>query len=262
MDFSLKPAMDLSRRWACVLTLACACTSGAMPVVAQETRLPAVDPTALAALTDMSERLRDLESFSINANIASEVVLSTGERLTFLRDIFVEAHADTNLRIETTSATRERVLYFNGEIVTLWAPLKGLYTSNAFQGTNQDLIVHLANKFGYEVPLSDLFLWGVDADDADTITQARFIQPAEIDGRLCLQFAYRTETADLQIWIDTADTGFPCAYQIVDRSDEAHPTFFAVLNVEPIVNLNDNRFTFLPPEDAVSIKFRAIEEKE
>lgn len=232
------------------------------PVVAQTDGAPAVDPEAVKALVEMSERLRDLQSFTITADIASEVVLSTGERLTFVEHVLAEAHAGTNLRMATTSPTRERVLYFNGETATLWSPVKNLYTSNPFSGTNRDLIVHLANKFGYEAPLSDLFLFGLDPGDVDAIKQARFIQPADIDGRLCLQFAYRMEDADLQMWIDTDEGGFPCAYQIVDRTDPAHPTFFATVDVEPIVNLDDNRFTFMPPENAISIKFQSIEDGE
>lgn len=245
-----------------IAILASAFVSLAQPSMAQMEKVPAVDPEAVTALVEMSERLRDLESFTISAAIASEVVLSTGERLTSVEHVVAEAHAGTNLRLATTSPTRERVLYFNGETVTLWAPVKNLYTSNPFSGTNRDLIVHLANKFGYEIPLSDLFLFGVDPGDVDAIKQARFIQPADIDGRFCLQFAYRTEDADLQMWIDTAEGGFPCAYQIVDRTDPAHPTFFATVDVEPIVNLDDNRFTFMPPENAISIKFKAIEDGE
>ena len=230
------------------------------PAKAQEEKAPAVDPVALKALFDMSERLRNLGSFTISADVASEVVLTTGERLTAIDQITIDAHNGTNMRIEKTSPTRERIFYFNGESATLWAPLKKFYTITEFSGSNADLIIHLANKFGYEVPLSDLFLLGTTQADAEAITQARFIRPTDIDGRLCAQFAYRMEDVDLQMWIDMAEGGLPCAYQIVDRTDEAGPTFFATLNIETIVNLDDNRFTFVPPEDAISIQFKLIEE--
>lgn len=251
--------------WGAGRTLGAAALAGAislmaMPTSAQENKLPAVDPVALEALFDMSERLRNLGSFTINADIASEIVLTTGERLTAINQVSIDAHNGTNLRIEKTSPTRERIFYFNGESATLWAPLKNFYTTTEFSGTNADLIVHLANKFGYEAPLSDLFLLGTGPDDAKAITQARFIRPTNIDGRLCAQFAYRMENVDLQMWIDMAEGGLPCAYQIVDRTDEASPTFFATLDIETIVNLDDNRFTFVPPEDAISIQFKSVAE--
>ncbi|WP_223422808.1 DUF2092 domain-containing protein [Tateyamaria pelophila] len=229
------------------------------PVTAQDAP-PAVDPAALQALFDMSERMRGLDSFTITADIASEVVLVTGERLTSIDQVLIDAHKGTNLRIEKTSPTRERIFYFNGESATLWGPVTQFYATTAFSGTNADLIAHLSQTFGYEVPLSDLFLLGTGTEDAEAVTQARYIRPANIGGRVCGQFAYRFENVDLQMWIDTAEGGLPCAYQIVDRTDDASPTFFATLEVETIVNLDDNRFTFVPPEDAIAIQFETVAE--
>jgi len=245
-------------------SLAAACVMGmlATPTFAQQDETPAIDPEAVAALVQMGDRLRSLETFSIAADIASEIVLDTGERLTSVHHVSIDARDKTNLRMERTSPTRERILYFDGESASLWGPVTRYYTTVPFSGTNADLITHLANKFGYELPLSDLFLWGLNPEDEKSITQARFIRSAQIDGRLCNQYAFRMEGDDLQMWIDTAEGGLPCAYQIVDRTDEAHPTFFATVDVETIVNLDDNRFTFNPPEDAVSIPFQPLENLE
>lgn len=246
------------------LTLGAALLAGAIglcaaPVAAQDTPA-AVDPAALQALFDMAERMRALGSFTISAEIASEIVLTTGERLTSIDQVLLDAHNGKNLRIEKTSPTRERIFFFNGETATLWAPVTRFYTSTAFSGTNAELIAHLSNTYGFEAPLSDLFLLGTGDDDADAITQARYLRPANIGGRLCGQYAYRFENADLQMWIDTAEGGLPCAYQIVDRTDEASPTFFATLDIETIVNLDDNRFTFVPPDGAIAIQFEAVAE--
>lgn len=260
MNFSKKPTSGGIGRVIGAALLASAAALMASPTIAQEDKLPAVEPIALQALFEMSERLRNLHSFTISANIASEIVLTTGERLTAIEQVVIDAHNGTNLRVEKTSPTRERLFYFNGESATLWAPLKNYYTTTEFRGTNGDLIIHLANTFGYEVPLSDLFLLGSHSADVEAITQARFIRATNIDGRLCAQYAYRMEHVDLQMWIDTAEGGLPCAYQIVDRTDEASPTFFATLNVETIVNLDDNRFTFVPPKDAILIQFKSVEE--
>ena len=244
------------------LVVACVMGMLATPAFAQQDETPAIDPEAVAALVQMGNKLRSLESFSIAAEIASEVVLDTGERLTSIDQLSIDARDRTNLRMERTSPTRERILYFDGASASLWGPVTRYYTTVPFSGTNEDLITHLANKFGYELPLSDLFLWGLNPEDEKSITQARFIRSAQIDGRLCNQYAYRMDDADLQMWIDTAEDGLPCAYQIVDLTDEAHPTFFATVDVETIVNLDDNGFTFNPPDDAISIPFVPVENKE
>lgn len=243
-----------------MLTLSAGLYSGS--TFAQEAEPPVIDQELMDALIKMAKRLSALETFTITADVNSEIVLESGERLTTVDQITANVRTPHHLRMERTSPTRERILYYDGADAVLWGPLTGYYTKVPFTGTIAELVGEMDEKYAYELPLADLFLWGRDPEEMEVITEAGFVGISNIGGRFCAQYAYRSEAADLQLWIEMDDEGMPCRYQIIDKTDEARPTFVATVTIATYVNIDDNRFTFVPPEDAVSIPFEPVEAEE
>lgn len=223
---------------------------------------PAVDPEAIAVIQQMGEALRALPAFSVDADLIWEEVMEDGQKIAVMENVAVDAQPPMKLRVEQTMPSRKRIFYFNGERATLWAPGIRYYTQVDFKGTVAEMIAEAASKYDYEIPLSDLFFWGADDKDIEALTSAQHVGLASIDGRICDQYALRQEGVDWQIWIEDADPPMPCAYSIVDLTDEARPTFNAVVRVTSQLEFSDGRFAFDPPEDALAIPFETVQDNE
>ncbi|MEX2519185.1 MAG: DUF2092 domain-containing protein [Paracoccaceae bacterium] len=250
---------------AAALSLSCAAgavlAQSAAPSPAVEDP-PAVEPEAIQAMTDMGAKLRDLTAFSVKANLIWEEAFESGEKTAIIEQVSIEAQKPKGLRVERSSPQRQRIFYFNGEQATLWAPEIRFYTMVDFSGTNAEMIVDAAEKYDYQVPLADLFLWGLDPSQFEAITAARYVGQAQFGDRVCDQYAFRQENVDWQVWIEDSEAGLPCGYMIVDLTDEAHPVFQATVEVTPVAEFADSRFTFVAPEDATAIPFETTKAAE
>jgi hypothetical protein len=221
----------------------------------------AVDPDAVSAVVEMGKRLRALKSFSVEAEMSSDEVLESGEKLTHLEHVKADVKPPSGLRVARISTRRERIFFYDGKRAVLWGPTTGYYTSIPFDGRLKDLIVTAAQKYSYEVPLADLFLWGADEEDIKEIKAGNYVGTAMVGDRVCDHYAFRQNNVDWQIWIDKAAGGLPCRYAIVDLSDEARPMFQATVRIKNGVVFDDARFQFVPPKDAVEIPFLTGDEE-
>lgn len=243
--------------WLAVLGVAASlCTASAK---AQETAPAAAAPDPLEVVRAMAERLRSLQDFTVVAEMTSEEVLESGEKLTTIEQVTADVSPPHGLRMSVSSPGRERILLYDGTDAVLWGPATGYYTKVPFTGNLAELTIEAAAKYDYVVPLADLFLWGRDAADFEEITEANFVGASLIDGRLCDHYAFRQEGVDWQVWVDGADDGLPCRYAITDLTDPARPTFSATLTITTGATFADRRFTFAPPQDALSIPFATTE---
>ena len=75
------------------------------------------------------------------------------------------------------SARSERELVYDGKMVTLQAPAQKYYSTVEFSGTIGELIDQLEQKYGVQLPLSDLFLWGTPAAPLDKIVSGDECRP-------------------------------------------------------------------------------------
>ncbi|MFW6027292.1 MAG: DUF2092 domain-containing protein [bacterium] len=208
---------------------------------------------AINAAVEMSRRLAELEDFRVEASLVWEEVLENGEKILTLERVEADVARPHGLRMERTSAGRERILFYNGEQAVLWGPVTRYFATAAFTGTLTGLATHLADKYGYEIPLADLFMWSHEEGQIEAIKSANLVGQDLISGRVCDHYAYRQEGVDWQLWIDTGKGGLPCGYAITDLTDPARPLFLATVEIEPEAEFHDRRFTFDPPEDAAEI---------
>ncbi len=208
---------------------------------------------AINAAVEMSERLAKLGSFSIKGTLAWEQVLDNGEKILALEQVRAHVKRPHHLRMERLSPARDRVLFYDGEQVVLWGPTTRYYAAAPFTGTLAELVTHLADSYGYETPLADLFMWGHEKKQIEAIEEANWIGQDLLDGRICDHYAYRQEGVDWQLWIDTERGGLPCGYAIIDLSDPARPLYLAKIVIDPDAEFDDKRFTFDPPKDSARI---------
>jgi hypothetical protein len=111
------------------------------------------------------------------------------------------------------------------------------------------------DKYGIEIPLIDLFLWGGPHATTNEITEATDVGPGDIEGVTCEHYAYRQPGLDWQVWIQLGDHPLPRKLVLSTLTDDARPQHTSVLTWNLAPSYNDAAFVFDPPEDARKIVF-------
>ena len=145
----------------------------------------AVDPASIQALKDMGTYLQTLERFRTSTSLMGERVLADGQKLLHTASATVEVQRPDRLRARMWSVRSEREIIYDGKTATLFFPAQKYYSSVEFSGTNGELVKKLEDRYGFEVPLSDLFLWGTPAAPVDKIESAMNAGQDVIGDDLC-----------------------------------------------------------------------------
>lgn len=225
-----------------------------MPAGADKAGASAVDPASIQALKDMGAFLQTLKRFQVSTELTGERVLADGQKLQHTATADMDAERPNRLRALMRSARSERVLIFDGKTVTLYTPAQKYYSAVEFGGTLGELVERLEARYGVELPLSDLFLWGTPAAPLDKIESAMNAGQDFIGNDLCDHYAFRQANADWQIWIATGSKPLPRKIVITNRADEARPQSVSLIqwNLKP--NFTDSVFKFIPPKGATKIE--------
>jgi hypothetical protein len=111
----------------------------------------------------------------------------------------------------------------------------------------------VADRYGLETPLMDLFEWGVTGVHVEKVLTSMYAGPDRIAGKVCEHYAFHQANADWQIWIPKEDPALPCKLVITNLEDPTQPQFSAVFDWTPNVQLADDKFVFSPPQGAQRI---------
>ena len=226
------------------------------PAAQAQTAAPAatpanpVDPASVQALRDMGAHLQSLKRFRVSTELTGERVLADGQKLQHSASATMDVARPDRLRATMRSARSERVLFFDGKTATLYTPAQKAYSTVELNDTLAGLVEKLESRFGIEVPLSDLFVWGTPAAQLDKIESAMNAGQDFIGDDLCDHYAFRQGLFDWQIWITTGARPLPRKVVITNRSDEARPQSVSLIawNLNP--GFNDAVFRFVPPKGA------------
>jgi len=221
----------------------------------------AVDPASIQALKDMGAYLQTLKRFRVSTELTGERVLADGQKLQHAATADMDVERPNKLRALMHSARSQRQLFYDGSTVTLYTPAQKYYSTVEFSGSLGELISRLRDRFGVEVPLSDVFLWGTPAAPLDKIESAMNAGQDYIGDDLCDHYAFRQANADWQIWIMAGGKPLPRKVVITNRTDEARPQSMSLIdwNLKPA--FKDAVFKFTPPKGATKIDIVPVKTK-
>jgi hypothetical protein len=204
-----------------------------------------VDPASIQALRDMGAHLQSLNRFRISTTLTGERVLTDGQKLQHIAYATLDVERPDRLHARMWSARSERQLFFDGKTFTIFVPAQKYYSSVEFSGTNAELVDRLEQRFGVEIPLSDLFKWGTPAAPVDKIESAMNAGQDFVGNDLCDHYAFRQGNFDWQIWITTGGKPLPRKLVITNRADDARPQSVSIMewNLKPAFNASTFRFT-------------------
>jgi len=219
---------------------------------AQTAQASRVDPASVAALNTMGEYLRTLTSFDVNSDTTMDSVLNDNQKVQLDGTVDYKVRRPNAFMIDLQSDRKNRQFYYDGKNFTMYAPRMNLYTTLAAPPTIGEVFRLIYDKYGIEVPLEDLFRWGLP-DDKHDLTTGAVVGPAKLGGVDSTQYAFREGDRDWQIWIQNGDKPLPLKIVIVKTSDIAMPEFSSTLHWNTAATFPDSTFTFSPPKDAKPI---------
>jgi hypothetical protein len=216
-------------------------------------------PEAIAALEKIGGFLRTLKAFTVRADTdIDEVLDDTGQKLQFGSVVEFHVRLPDRLRADITSDRKQRQFFYDGNTLTLYAQRVKYYASVSAPPTLRETLEAAVQKYGLEIPLSDLFFWGTNEARLEDIQSAITVGPSSIGGILCDHYAFRQEGVDWQLWIERSDTPLPRKLVITTTTDEAQPQYVARLTWNLTPQFDDTWFTFAPPADAHKIVLREV----
>ncbi|MDM0013381.1 DUF2092 domain-containing protein [Variovorax sp. J22P168] len=244
---------------------------GPAPVAAAPRPTPAVAPPAapanavnaasIQALKAMGAYLQSLKRFRVTTELTGEVVLADGQKLQHTATADIDVLRPNKLRARMFSARSERVIFFDGQRVTMFMPQQKYYSTVDFAGNVDSLVTRLESRYGVEIPLSDLFLWGTDAAPLDRIDSAMNAGQDFIGNDLCDHYAFRQGNYDWQIWIKAGSQPLPRKLVIVNRADEARPQSMSLIDWNLKPGFREDAFRFAPPAGTKQVELRALDAK-
>ena len=220
-----------------------------------------VDANSIQALKEMGGYLQTLQRFQATLDLSSETVLEDGEKLQQSATAEIQVKRPNKLRAIMTSARATRDLIYDGKTVTLFTPALKYYATTEAADNILGMIHQMEDKYGVQIPLEDLFIWGTPNAPIDQIESAMNAGQDFIGQDLCNHYAFRQGKIDWQIWISAGTHPLPRKIVITNRSDEARPQSISLLSWNLAPTFADAVFKFIPPKGASSIGIRPVDAK-
>ena len=212
------------------------------------------DTNPISALRSVGSYLRSLRSFSLDVDATKDEPLKDDQTLQFGGTVHYDVRTPDALHVELRTDRKYRDYIYDGKTLTVYAPRTGYYATVAAPPTIRALLDTATARYDLEFPVADIFLWGTDRADLDSIKASAYVGPANIRGRDCDQFTYRQTGVDWQLWVERGSRPLPCKLVITTTSLPSRPEYSAVLTWDLSPKLGASTFAFQPPKDAHPIK--------
>jgi hypothetical protein len=220
-----------------------------------------VDPASIQALKDMGAYLQTLKRFRVSTELTGERVLADGQKLQHMAAADLDVERPNKARVVMRSSRSERELYYDGKTATLYTPAQKYYSSVAFADNLGALAQQLETRYGVEIPLTDIFLWGTPAAPVDKIESAMNAGQDYVGDDLCDHYAFRQGRFDWQIWITAGGKPLPRKLVIINRGDEARPQSVSLIEWNLTPAFKDSAFKFTPPKGTTKVDLVPLKTK-
>jgi len=222
----------------------------------KDSKAPKIEPQAAQVLKQMTDYLKGLQQFSVQAEITEDVLLDTGLRIQDGRSVKVSVRRSDRLRVDSEGDFEDRQLFYDGRTMALMDLRKNVYSVIDVPPEIDAALHHAIKAYNLRAPLADLIY--SDAHDALTAgTLAGFyLGPSKVQGILCHHLVFRQKDIDWQIWIENGPTPVPRKFLLTDRKAKGLQ-FTALLsqwNTSP--QLEDALFAFAAPAGAEKVALR------
>jgi hypothetical protein len=219
----------------------------------KETKAPAIEPKAGEVLKQMCDYLKNLQQFSVQAEITEDVLLTSGQRIQFARNVEASVRRPDRMRAESVGDTDDRLLVYDGKTITLMDKTKNLYTTITAPPELDAALEHAIQAFNLRAPLADLIYTKSYEYLTEGVVSGFYVGLSKVQGVPCHHLAFRQKDIDWQIWIENSQTPVPRKFLITDKKAQGlqFSAVFTKWNTTP--QFQEGLFTFVAPEKAEKI---------
>lgn len=219
---------------------------------------PKLEPAAVAALDKMGNFLRGQRAFTVDAEITTDDVLPSGQKVKFQGLAELKVRRPDRMRADINGDRRKQTMFYDGTTFTVHDLDTNYFASFAAPPTLRELAEVAENRYGIDLPLADLFAWGVGDTDA-ALKSAVDLGPSTVRGTPCRHYAFHQNDVDWQLWIQDGDAPLPRRLVITTSSERSAPEHDVVMswNLSP-PEFPDKVFAFTPPPGSAKIDFSPV----
>jgi hypothetical protein len=218
---------------------------------------PKVDATAVAALEKMGAFLRAQKSFTVDAEVTTDDVLASGQKVKYQALAELKVRRPDRLRAEINGDRRKQTMFYDGSSFTVHDLDTNYFASFSAPSTLTELAQVAENKYGIDLPLADLFAWGTTENES-AVKSAVDLGPSTVKGTPCRHYALRQNDVDWQIWIQDGDAPLPRRLVITTSSERSEPEHDVVMSWNLSSAFPDKVFVFTPPPGSEKIDFKPV----
>jgi hypothetical protein len=245
-----------TRKLAMLALIVCWGCSGA-PAPAPQVASPP-NPTQL--LEEMFDTLAQARQLTFTATRQLDPALVLGGTVAESAEIEVWVSRPQMVRARSVSDAGVRILYADGQRVSLLDEALNVYATAPLTGTIDEMVDALDARYGFTPPLAEFVLNNPSEKFSAQIQSSSYKGRETIDGVECDRLSLTGEIADADLWIAVGDR-LPRRFVATFKDREGSPQLtvdFSEWNLA--ATLEDSLFVFNPPRDAEKIVMTTIEE--
>jgi len=239
--------------------LALSVSTSALPraqaVAGEPQRKATIDPGALTAVQQMGAFLRSLQSMEVEAEVTTDDVLPTGQKVQYSATVNLKAQRPDRLRVEIAGDRRSAWLFYDGTTFTSYDPKLGYYASFTAPPTIAALVDVLEHRYGVDLPLADLFRLGTDRAQLAAIRSAKIVGPSTVKGTPCIHYAFHQNDIDWEIWLEDGVQPLPRKLVVTTLTERSEPQHVSVMSWNLTPAFAAKTFAFMPPPSAHRVDF-------
>jgi len=225
-----------------------------------ETKQASVDPKAVAALERMSAFLRSQRAMTVTAETTTDEVLDNGQKVQTSGTATLKLSRPDRLRADVVSDRRNEQIFYDGKTFTLYQPGLGYYGSFNAPPTLGQLVDEAEQRYGIDMPLADLFVWGTAQSPAANLKGAISLGPSVVKGVKCDHYAFHEADVDWEVCIEQGAQPLPRKLVITTTTERTQPQHVAVLSWDLAPRIDESMFRFNAPSTAHRIDFDVARE--
>ena len=163
----------------------------------KESTAPKIEPQAAQVLKQMTDYLKGLQQFSVQAEITEDVLLDSGLRIQDGRSVKASVRRPDRLRVDSEGDVDDRQLFYDGKTMTLIDLRKNVYSAIDVPSEIDAALNHAIKAYNLRAPLADLLY----ANAHDYLTEGTlagfYLGLSKVQGIPCHHLVFRQEGSRL-----------------------------------------------------------------
>ena len=221
----------------------------------------AQDPDADKILKSMSSYLGELPALIANADVDTEVLDLSGQKLQFSSSVTISAKRPAKLHVSRKGAIADIEIILNDKTLTLHGKGLNIYNQIESPGSIDDALDKLRDEIGLHAPGADLFYADPYVGLSSGVMNSTYLGTDYVNGVECHNLAFREAKTDWQLWVMVGDKPLPMKYVITTKwlaGAPQHSVRFRDWNTKP--QIEASQFEFSVPDGALKIEAMHVNE--